>query len=709
MPIHTSPFPTTHDTIGASTLDSPTRLPSSPPSADKDDGNESPRVNELAITDLDKRLSQYTVDWNKFAGGVRRDIQDADEDDPGPEFGGPEDFTFNIDQYLNGSTPLPNRQSDADDLDAEEDMLPDSPSPRPRHHHHHEEGEESEFGPPVDMSTPSHLMWRKNASLGRGEETRLEDIEETFPSSPEKEDGKGGNGLEESRTFTTVLREIEYLHEQRRDRDEKIRQNEKKLASITEEVEFLREELQRKSSLLTEANAKVGEEAALREQLKQQHEQNEKRATSDEDDARELVKLRKELEDARDQLKKRDEALEESGTKLSELTASSELRQRQKNTEIEDLKAQINERELEITEAEDEMAEMKGQYDIFKDRIDTLETRNSPLEEKNILLEKELNLAKVELVAQKNALSNLATELSIEIERKEYKEIVSSIQRLFQERKKSDQGSSTEIEELKGKLDKAQSSLQQHAADKQLAEAEWRRSQDLLGESRSLITTIEGENTRLAAQIQELKSSLTKTREETNLLKEQPPPPVIQTPNNSDQINALHESHRAETQTLRDTHMHATRDLHTSYNDTIRHLRSLLSATEKRESELHNQLLTTQSSTSSQSNEIASLKTQVQQLQSTLALKEEASADMDKLIARSIEKREREWERRTEVLLKERDKMGKALMWAWGEKEVGKTSSSSRHAKKSEGAAEPAGEKHEKHGQGYRYKYVVRS
>lgn len=86
---------------------------------------------------------------------------------------------------------------------------------------------------------------------------------------------------------------------------------------------------------------------------------------------------------------------------------------------------------------------------------------------------------------------------------------------------------------------------------------------------------------------------------------------------------------------------------------------------------------------------------------------------MDKLIARSIEKREREWERRTALLLKERDKMGKALMRAWGEKEVGKTSSSSTsssHNVKKGVVSDPVVAHNEQNNrQGYRYKYVVRS
>ncbi|KAF4944728.1 hypothetical protein F66182_18646, partial [Fusarium sp. NRRL 66182] len=285
---------------------------------------------------------------------------------------------MNLEKYLNGTaSPEDREQQDEYEPDSEEDALPEyspSPSPRARHHHsqNQEEGEESEFGPPVDISTPSHLMWRKNYGSAK-EETRLEleDIEESLPSSPEKDDSpsKNGkeNGMEESRTFTTVLREIEDLHEQRRERDEKIEENQKQLASAREEIENLRAELQLKDSLLSEANGRLGEEVVLREQLQALQLKADEKATTSEDDAKEIAKLQEELRDAREQLQKRDEALEDSSTKLRELTANSELQLRRKNSEIEDLKAQIDEKEIQIADADEEMAEVQRQFDIFKE------------------------------------------------------------------------------------------------------------------------------------------------------------------------------------------------------------------------------------------------------------------------------------------------------------------------------------------------------
>ena len=78
-----------------------------------------------------------------------------------------------------------------------------------------------------------------------------------------------------------------------------------------------------------------------------------------------------------------------------------------------------------------------------------------------------------------------------------------------------------------------------------------------------------------------------------------------------------------------------------------------------------------------------------------MAAKDETAAALDARIARSVEKREREWERRVEMLLKERERMGRALMWTWGEKEVGEKSKENVYA-----------EDGRKLKQGYRYKYA---
>ena len=63
---------------------------------------------------------------------------------------------------------------------------------------------------------------------------------------------------------------------------------------------------------------------------------------------------------------------------------------------------------------------------------------------------------------------------------------------------------------------------------------------------------------------------------------------------------------------------------------------------------------------------------------------------LEERLVEAFEKREKEWRRRMRTVLKERDVMGKALMWGWGRQEVGER--------------EIGGEK----GMGYRYREVLK-
>lgn len=745
MPIFTSPFPTTHDTIGASTLDSPThRLPSPASAAGSRQGAESDHeekttINEnaadgeinkglsraspdaLAAEDLDQKMAHYSIDWDRFPGGSLKNGHDApeEEEEPEPEFGGPEDLTMNLDKYLLGDFDLKEEQKRHDQINdaiEEDDDLPESPSPFPRQHH---DAEDSEFDPPLDMSTPSHLMWKKNFGTNK-EETHLEDILESFPSSPEKSASPTKNNDNEedmgrSRTFTTVLREIEDLHEQRSERDEKIQVYQEKLASANDEIDYLRAELQRKASQLSDANVKVGEEAVLREQIQALKNKIDEKVSPDESLHDQLTLLREQLEDAQEQLKKRDEALEDSEHRLRENNTAQEQQLREKDAEIEDLKAQASERELELANLDEELAEAKQEYAVLEQRIGAIETRNVPLEEKNILLEKEVNRVKSELVAQRNSLSIMATDLFIETDGKAYNELIDSLKKQFKTKQSASQDASIEAtENLRTKLAEAQAEANQSAAARQAAETEWKQSQETLAESRTLITTVESENTRLTTRLHELNSNLSTVREELRALKEQPiqTEPAVQPKSPPrDSSAALLDASRLEIENLKEAHANAVDNLRTSYNDSASSLRALLSASEKREADLYSQLSSLRTTVATtHENEVLDLKSQIDDLQSTLALKEETSAEVDRRISRAIDKREREWERRIDILLKEREKMSKALMVAWGEKEVGKPSRSTSSTSHKESSSEKQAERGtEKQGQGYRYKYVVRS
>ena len=72
----------------------------------------------------------------------------------------------------------------------------------------------------------------------------------------------------------------------------------------------------------------------------------------------------------------------------------------------------------------------------------------------------------------------------------------------------------------------------------------------------------------------------------------------------------------------------------------------------------------------------------------TAEINRSVNEELEKRFSHAIEKREAEWHRRVQLLFKERDKMGKALLREWGRDEIGKKDRGERQA--------------------YRYKYVKR-
>lgn len=702
--------------------------------------------------ELDNRLAQYTVDWNKLPGESKENNEinepGAPEEDDESDIGGPEDFTMNLEKYLLGDSPTKEKRREERVENSEEQHL-ESPPRRTRT----EEAEYSEFGPPVDMSTPSHLLWRKNLDQGK-ESSHLQGIDETLPHSPHQSGTPSKPAqeefLEEDDTYTTVLREIEHLQEELRDRDEKLRANHKRVveaASAADEVKHLRAELHRKSTLLAEAYSKRDGEASLEEQIqilqgqnaekeKLLREANDKASKVDaleqqlEDLKVDLIKrdeptnnddvnsLRQQLTDAQSQLKKRDAALEDSASRLRELTAKVNLQLREKNTEIDDLKAQLDNRELELAQADEDLVAAKREYEALEQRIGSLETRNRPLEEKNLLLETEVNRSKSEVVSQRNALSIMAADLSIQTEGKEYNEILDILKSKFQSKQaRSEESIPTEADELRKEISRLQAELRETTNERTSIDTEWKRSQDLLGESRGLITSIEGENQRLTTRLHGLTSNLAEAREEARRMKEQyansletidrlqrekvASPPVKSTPQQPNRTLES-ETHQLEVTKLKEAHAAILANLRSSYSESTASLRRMLTASEKREYDLRSELHALRTAHDS---ELSALRSDVHRLESSLAIKEEAATDVDRRIARSVEKREREWERRIDLLLREREKMGKALMYAWGEKEVGtKKIITSPAVAKDAGGEEGAAKK-----QGYRYKYVVKS
>ena len=244
-----------------------------------------------------------------------------------------------------------------------------------------------------------------------------------------------------------------------------------------------------------------------------------------------------------------------------------------------------------------------------------------------------------------------------------------------------------------------------------------------------LFRSIEAENSRLTRRVDDLSANfdkiqheLTRTQEEhaesletvARLQEEalgQPPspppsPPAARAAPEAEQMDdaeraALEASHQAQIRSIQTAHSRAISTLRSSHAESMRKIKDQLNAAEKRESDLRDELTALRSSTSTQESKLRkSFKSEVRRLESVIASKDETAAAVDQRIALSVDKREEEWQRRVDLLLKERDRMAKALMMYWGEKEMGRGPGILNDGK------ENRGESTDKAGQAYRYKYA---
>ena len=743
-----------------------------------------------AAGELDARLADYSIDFSRFPsaqfGGDKEDDLLPDmkpaEEDKLSDVGGPEDFTANLERYLMGDDDdeegeferkeaekekaadvrKEDEQQEQQDKDqAHEQPEQNSKLQQPTTENEAELGEYSEFGPPIDMSTPSHLLHRTAGGLAK-DVTHLEGIEEgsddemnTAATPSAQKQRRLSNKAEEEKN-DDLHRQLADLRQAVQDRDEQLEKNHKRVleaASAGEQIRHLQAELQRKTTLLDELHDQRSDEELLREQVqllqKQAHEQelSLQRSTVNATDMstlqQQMAEMQKELQNgnthnndldaerleniahlrqqlgiSQEQLKKRDATLDETMARLREVATSKEQQLREKNTEIDGLRAQIGDQSLEIEKLETDVDRSNTDYQTLEGRISSLETKTRPLEEKNSTLEADLTRAQSQVTAQENALKAMAADLpSGNGGQKTFTEILDLIKDLgppeddapdpFLENRDPRE---YEIEHLRHEVTKLQDELSEASVARKTLEAELAQSREQATEAHSLFKSIEDENTRLTKRADELKSTTDRTqrelgqvradhstalqtiqrlREEKTTTVQQPSPPP------SPPTAQTHNNNNANTTTLQASHQTQLKALQTAHTNSTRKLQTLLSTAEKRESRLRTELQSLRDSHSTQETQLETLSAEVQRLESALTVKDETAAVLDERIARSVEKREKEWQRRVDLLLKERDRMGRALMWTWGEKEVG-----DNH--KGNGV----GEDGRKLKQGYRYKYA---
>ncbi|KAJ5349917.1 hypothetical protein N7541_007644 [Penicillium brevicompactum] len=820
---YTSPFPTSHDTIGQSTLVTPLFMPSSPPQQPlsplgtpataqtpatervsekgdrnnrRDDNQDTRSVNDMehverpptpgspSGSDLDARLADYTLDFSNFPSG--HFAIDGNEDTLPPfhkeadqlsDVGGPEDFTANMEKYLMGDMEDGENEDDGE-VNYGSVRRSFQRSKQPAIEEEADSVEYSEFGPPVDMSTPSHLLHRPSA-LPK-DSPHLEDIEE-FPDDDEVPDPASPSMRKLSDVSShqpdeqqDLQQQVAQLEHALRERDDQLQKNRNRVleaVSAGEQIRHLQMELQRKNELIEQAQAERSEEAALREQIQSLQEQNEElqklltqsksekdldplyeqirqmqqqlhdrdaQSGMDKERLETITHLRQQLALSQEQARKRDGTLDETLAKLKEVAESKDTQLQQKNSEIDQLQGQIDDYGLENEKLETELERAHNNYQVLEERFIDLETRNKPLEEKNTTLEANLTRVQSHMEAQESALKAAAADLPIS-GHSTYSEILDLIKDLgpgpgglesapqspfskekFPESQTAPQSPKSNLVTIPhNELANLQQELNAAIAGQKASEAELSRLSSQTSETQSLLKTIETENSRLTTRVTELTTALNKSQHDLIQSKEehaesletiarlqedkilQPPSPPSSPPNarGPDPTALLEANHQTQLRSLQTAHSTAVSTLRASHAESMRKIRHLLTTAEERESTLRDELATLRSTSATSESQLKkSFKSELRRLEAILAAKEETAAAVDQRIALSVDKREREWERRIDLLLKERDRMAKALMMSWGEKEMGR----------GPGVTDKENRRSEKSGQAYRYKYATK-
>jgi predicted nucleic acid-binding Zn-ribbon protein len=836
---YTSPFPTSHDTIGQSTLATPLFMPSSPPqrpsgsvgspstaqtpataqtpttdrvtaqhdnefqATDDEYQSDNELQNDLRPvspksptgSDLDARLADYTLDFSNFPSG--HFALDGNEEplpplDEGVDYlsdvGGPEDFTANMEKYLMGDL-----EDGPDDEDEGEVgnygtvRRSFRKSKQPVIEEEADSGEYSEFGPPVDMSTPSHLLHR--GSVHRKDSTHLEGIEE-YPDDHESQSSASPSirklsdaSSHESKQQGDPQQQIAELQQAVKERDEQLQKNRHRVleaVSAGEQIRHLQTELQRKNAILEEMHAKGSDEAALREQIQslqkklderekllhqastnapdlnpllsqiremqQQLQDRDSQTALGKERLETIAHLRQQLSHSQEQVRKRDETLDETFAKLQEVTRAKDAQLKEKNSAIDQLQSHIDDYGLDVEKLESELERAHNDYQVLEERYIDLETRNRPLEEKNSTLEANLTRVQSQVEAQGSALKAAAADLPAG-GHSTYSAILDLIKDLgppdsplgsplaspLKEKFTDLQGVQQSEQQGIPSIASLQHELQEATAAQQAADAEAARLRDQAIESQTLIKTIETENSRLSNRVGELTTALNKSQHDLTLSREkhaesletiarlqedklvEPPSPPPSPPTAHGALNqetrgsdtaALEANHQSQLRSLQTAHSTAVSTLRASHAESMRKIRNLLTAAEQREADLRSELATLRSSSATSETHLRkSFKSELRRLESVIAAKDETAAAVDQRIALSVDKREREWERRIDLLLKERDRMAKALMMSWGEKELGRGAGAlAENPGKENRRRDRDGEA--KSGQAYRYKYA---
>ncbi|KLJ09509.1 hypothetical protein EMPG_15066 [Blastomyces silverae] len=789
----TSPFPTSHDTLGASSLNTPSFMPSSPPRLmnsfqesilhSKKPGSARSlaantarrrRMGSLKTTtsspepsdgsDSEANLADYTFDMSRLSDHH----SDHDEGERGEahegnspkekhvtfsEFGGPRDFTLNMVELVRGTGAL--TSSDEDNAAKSEPAQTQEEMRNNTIVADHTINDYSEMDTPLDMSTPAHVLPRRNVFPRSN--APLDKIDEPSSiQSPPRKSLPPDPDLAEPPVERELREEMKRLQEELREKDERIEANRKMVlesASASQQIKHLQSELQKKNAALKEKDAQLsilaGQDEEI-ENLRIQLQQKDEQLEQHEADASTIRSLHQQLEQLRLKDSQKHAAVDKNGddpplsekqnkpasTKLSEDISSKDTQLKQHAAEIDQLKAAQDAHYLEINKLDSELDTANRECEVLEEKSECLLNALRQSELRNNTLQTELDNANSEIDSQYNVVKSFASEVSIDVTvNMTFNQVFDAIKGVYHARRASSMNEATKSSERIRALERERSEvrlqLRNSLPSDRMQTLQLEGTRQELSESRALTTVLQGEISRLSSKIESIISEQTKlqdtlykiTQERDKALytienlrnqqdmtqSQQLSPPISPALQPSDpgtskcpvDHDALLRSHEAELNSVHSAHATALSTVRDSHTETIRTLQNVISASQSRETKLNSDLSALRTSLVSLEQRVAGLHAERERLESIIEAKESAAKAIDKKFAGVLKKREEVWEGRVEGLLKDRERMGKILMWTWGKEEVGGPAGAG------DGMVSGHG-KENKPPQGYKYKYVER-
>ena len=660
---------------------------------------ESPEEQEHEGAERDEEerlLGDYTIDLgglgdkpsSMVVGDLEKERDEVDSEDEGPE-----DFTVNLGKWMKGGGKW-NRGQREESLDGGDEANEDLQDYTQEVKVVQGLPEESVFEP-LGTSTPAPLKNHAIIEEGVQEEARLQAPPLSRMNTEMIQDQAAEEVLER---ISALQAEVERM---------RLEDEERRLAyqEIERENDFLRDErvelLERHQ---TEKDVLKKQHSQLLDHWKEQLRLKEQEMNSL--SPPKVASLRAKFEPAVQE--------------LANVKANAESDRLAADDKIKTLEKQLHTAQLDLKE-----------YHHIEAARDTMESQNK-------FLEGQLQAARDESIRYQNqirsiqeanaaAIENLTAELEtkrneVALERKE------SIHR------------SNEAVSLTESMEQKDRELRTLNGELKAIKMELDHAHEQLAETRRIVETVEDENDRLVLQndrqaqdITELQGRLSSRSVAEAIVepvneKRNDPAGETAKPNNVDQaahkgalerieqhesaLTSLKAEHAKQLQTLRSALLKAGKDMQTreadltrAHTEEIVSLKQQIATLKKQQKEdskpvdvstenelrsairvLNTKLEKANAAQRASKAEAEEARQAAEDAQKTNAI---VNAELEARFAETVEAREKEWRRRVRLLFREREKMGKALMWGWGREEEGAKSLMDRE-------------------QPYRYKFVTK-